>query len=70
MSVEDATAMLWQKESVPMLGFSVFKVSVLKELAAGNNLTVGHSGKAGGSLKRDYVEAVSRQVGLDIVLRS
>lgn len=70
MSVEDATAMLWHKESVAMPGFSIFKSSVLKELAASHNLTVGHSGKAGKSLKRDYVEAVSRYVGLDVVLRS
>lgn len=70
MSVEDATAMLWHKEPVPKPGFSIFKLSVLKELVASNHLTVGHSGKAGGPLKRDYVEAVSRHVGLVIVLRS
>lgn len=69
MSIEDATSMLWQEGSIPILGFSIYKIAVLKELVACHRLAVGQSGKAGRSLKSDYVEAVSKYVGADTVLR-
>lgn len=62
MSIEDASALLWQIDTIPPGGFAAYKVSVLKELSECYNVTVGRSGKRGNSLKRDYLEALTNFV--------
>lgn len=63
MSIEDASELLWRQESIPNTSFSPFKASVLQELSARHNVEVGRSGKRGGSIKSDYVKALSNFVG-------
>lgn len=59
MSLEDASALLWQQGHMPKTGFSTFKRAVLQELSANNGLAVGQTGKSGKSVKADYIKALS-----------
>lgn len=58
MSIDDASALLWQQDAILNTAFSTFHRPVLQELSVRNGLLVGKSGKAGGSLKIDYVKAL------------
>lgn len=63
MSIEYATTLLWQQDTVPKTKFAILKVAILKELSARYELVVGRMGKKGGTLKSDYVKAISDFVG-------
>lgn len=62
MSIEDANSLLWQQGIVPTNAFSIFKRTILHELATRNGLTVGRTGKKGKSVKTNYIEALSNLV--------
>lgn len=62
MSINAASALLWQKDTLSLSAFSGFKRDVLEELSAQCSLIVEETGKNGKSVKLDYINALFRFV--------
>ena len=69
MSIEDASALLWQQDAIPTTGFSIFKRCILQELSIRHGLVVGRTGKNARSIKKDYITALSNFVSRRVILR-
>lgn len=59
MSIDNANALLWQRDTLPKTAFSAFKRAILQELSVRNGLIIGRTGKTGKSVKSDYIKALS-----------
>ncbi|KZP26227.1 hypothetical protein FIBSPDRAFT_949697 [Athelia psychrophila] len=71
MSIDNANALLWQRDALPKTAFSAFKRAILQELSVRNGLIIGRTGKTGNTetpIKRAHIE-IERYIPTSVMVR-